>query len=537
MTATVDEVATGEPPRPDEPQPERRRRWPHRVLLAISVLAIVGAAVRVAVHDPTSLHVSGDQSAFTYQALSIAGGNLSYDAEDQAKWVELEWGEQPRGLFMQRRTAGGDVTWAFAKPYLYSLTIAGPLAAFGSYGITLVGGLLLLLYAWCWYAVGRTRWRPAPAAMVAAAATVASNAWPMAFPVHADLFVGVLTALVALGSVRLALGGPVDRDTGASAAVLSVTARVGWAVLAVAATGMLVTEKAPALVAVGPLLALALWRAPMRARVAAVVAGVVVVGLSVVPYLHYSDGASWNAYGGDRYYAPGSTPWSGGTIDNLVPWRTAESMSPNRVIEHLQDPSGDIPSAALTYVIGRHTGAVTHQPVVGTLAVAAGVAVWQARRRRAPGDSGAEGDVVPDDRVEAPAEPSALRPLVLGAAVLGLVGYVALYLISFTDNYFGGGQSVGNRYFLQISALVAVVPVAAGVRERVAMWAAAIGATLGVVLITPQLFQPEEAFYHLERTSPVQRWLPFDGSQAGNWRFVCDPDVDCSPPPVAPYPG
>ena len=529
MTTTAPDPTREQSPAPTvDLAPDRR--WPRTLLLALCLAAVLAAAVRVAVHDPTELPVSGDQSAFVYQAISIAGGNLSFDPADQEEWVELDWGEQPRGLFMQKRDADYEA-WAFAKPYGYSVLIAPFLAWFGPYGITFVGGLLLLAYAGCWYGIGRTRWRPAGAALVAAVATIGSNAWPMAFPAHADLFVAVLVGLAALASVRLVIGGRVDASDGSRGPELSKAWTVAWAIVGAATAGVLVTEKMPALVVVGPLLALGLWRSPMRARIAAVGVGAVVVAVSVVPYLVYSDGASWNAYGGDRYYAAGRTPWSGGTIDDLTPWRTAESMSPSRVLDRLEDPADDLPSAALTYVVGRHTGAVTHQPVIAALGVAALVAV--VRRRRRTDDDPDQATIGEDD----PADRARWSRWALIASAGGLAAYVVLYLVSFTDNYFGGGQSVGNRYFLQVSAMVAVIPIAARVTERAAMWAALVGGIAAAVLITPHLFQPDEAFYHLERTSPVQELLPFDGSQSGNWRFECDPDVDCVPPPLAPYPG
>ncbi len=120
------------------------------------------------------------------------------------------------------------------------------------------------------------------------------------------------------------------------------------------------------------------------------------------------------------------------------------------------------------------------------------------------------------------------------AAAGGILAYAGLYVITFTDNYFGGAQSIGDRYFLQISVLVAVVPVAAGVSGHGARWSAAVGAVAGVLLLHPLLTAPGEAFYHLERTSSLQELLPFDGSQADSWRFRCDPDISCEPPPVTP---
>ncbi len=511
-------------PSPTPPTESAKRRWPGVLALACCVLVVGGAALRVAVNDPTDQPLSGDQAAFTLQALSIAGGNLSYDTEDQQAWLELGWEPQPRGLFVQKRDEG----WAFAKPYGYSLLLAPFVEVAGATGISLVGAGLLLAYAGCWYAIGRTRWGPVGSAVVATAATVTSNAWLMAFPAHADLFVAVLVGVTALGSVRVLFGTPASRLDPSEPVPLSAVWTVAWACIATVAAAILVTEKLPALVAVGPLLAVALWRSPRRAQVVAVVLGVVVVAVSVVPYLYYSDGTSWNAYGGDRYYAPSTTPWSGGTEADLVPWHTAESMSPRRVLDSVTDPSADLPSATLTYAIGRHTGAFTFQPVVATLFAAALVALVRRQRRRRVRNQDDPGEA---DRTR----PDRTMTAALVAASAGLAAYAVLYLVTFTDNYFGGGQSIGNRYFLQVSVVAAVIAVTAGVSERAARWSGAIALALGVVLLHPLLTRPEQAFFHLERTSAAQDLLPFDGSQASSWRFRCDPEVSCVPPPVTPF--
>lgn len=473
----------------------RQSRWLDIVLVVVCLAVLGGAAIRIAVHDPTELPVSGDQSSFVYQALSLAGGNLSYDAADQDKWLDLGWEDQPRGLFVQRMDDG----WAFAKPVGYSVVLAPAVALAGAQGISLVGAGLLLAYAGCWFAAGRTRWRAPTALAVATVASVGSHAWLMAFPAHADLFVAVVVGLVVVASLRLA-----GRAAAGAGAVPLI-----WAGVAGAAGGLLVTEKLPALVAVGPVLAVALWRSPWRVRLVTAGVGVLVVAVSVVPYLYYSDGASWSAYGGDRFYAPSTTPWSGGTADDLVPWLTRESLSAGTVVDGIVDPSEDLASATLTYAVGRHTGALTFQPLAATLGAAALLAAVRHRRRHT--------DLV-----------------VAGAALVGVAGYAGLYLVAFTDNYFGGSQSVGNRYFLQISVLVAAVAVAGGVRDRAARWSAGVAAVAAVALLFPHLRQPEEAFYRIERTSTVQELLPFDGSQESSWRFRCEPDT-CVPPPVEPF--
>lgn len=487
-----------------------------RVLIGGCVLLLVAAAGRIVLHDPTSLPVSGDQASFTYQALSLRGGDLAYDGTDQARWLDLGWSDQPHGLFVQQRDDG----WAFAKPLGYSVLLAPALAAAGARGISLVGAGLLLAYAGCWFGIGRLRWDPPTAAVVATAATIASHAWFFGFPAHADLFVAVLVGLAALGAARVALA---ERH------------RAAWLCVATVAAGLLVTEKLPALVSLGPLLAVAVARAPGRARAIALAAGVVVVGASVLPYLYYSDGASWSAYGGDRYYALAATPWSGGRDADLIPWRTRDSLSPGFVADRLRHPDDDLPSAALTYAVGRHTGVATFMPIVPALGLAAAAAAW--RRRRSPGEpdpdpfSDGSPGVVPDGP---PQSASGSPALVATAAAAGLVTYAALYLVTFTTNYFGGGQSVGNRYFLQVSLLVPVVAVTAGVTWRAARWCAAAAAAWAVVGLGAQLRHPEEAFYRIDRTTAAQRQLPFDGSQSDAWRFQCEP-ATCVPPSLEPF--
>ncbi len=479
MTAPHDRTAPGRPARP--------------VLLLCGV-ALAAAVLRIAVHDPTDEPVSGDQASFTYQALSLLGGDLAYDAADQDRWLDLGWADQPHGLFVQQRDDG----WAFAKPLGYSVLLAPALVVADGRGIALVGAALVLAYAACWYGLGRLRWDRTGAAVVATAATLASHAWLFGFPAHADLFVAVLVGMAGLGAARVAL-----RSAAPSL----------WLAVSAVATGLLVTEKLPALVALAPLLVVAFLRAPGRARILAVVAGTAVVAVSVVPYLYYSDGASWSAYGGDRYYAIATTPWSGGTAADLTPWRTRESLSPSFVLDSLTDPSDDLPSAALTYAVGRHTGVATFFPIAAALGIAAVAAWWSRRRDEDPADRGG-----PD------------RAVALAAAG-GLVAYVALYLVVFTDNYFGGGQSVGNRYFLQVSLLVAVAAVAGGVTSRAARWCGAAAVAWALVVLGAQLRHPEEAFNRIDRTSAAQRRLPFDGSQKDAWRFQCEP-AECVPPPL-----
>ena len=183
---------------------------------------------------------------------------------------------------------------------------------------------------------------------------------------------------------------------------------------------------------------------------------------------------------------------------------------PGYVVDRLRDPDDDLPSAALTYAIGRHTGVATFMPIVPALGRGG-------RGRRVATPTVADGASRATALVGGGGRASAWSP------------YVALYLVAFTSNYFGGGQSVGNRYFLQVSLLVPVVAVTVGVTSAVARWCTAAAAAWAVVGLGAQLRHPEEAFYRIDRTTAAQRLLPFDGSQDARLAVP-----SASPPPASP---
>ena len=120
-------------------------------------------------------------------------------------------------------------------------------------------------------------------------------------------------------------------------------------------------------------------------------------------------------------------------------------------------------------------------------------------------------------------------PLLAVLAAAGLATYAGLYVVAFTDNYFGGGQSIGSRYFLQVSVVAAVVAVASPLTARAAGWCAAFAAAWALAVLHPHLRAPEEAFFRIDRTSAAQEILPFESTQVHSWRFTCAPGT-CQPP-------
>lgn len=453
----------------------RRDPWTAAAWLLL-VVATGWMLWHTARHDFRTQPLVADQAAQLLQGLSLAhdGNDLSYDALDVQRWRDVGWTTNPNGLYYQAFEGG----WAFAKPYLYSVLLVVPYRLFGpAVGVALTNSALLLALVGLSVAILRLWLRGPAVPLVAGAFVFASNAYFHAYPVVVDLFLAVGTA----GFAYLVLRGLRDGDH-------------RWTVAGLVVGAVLLSEKSPMALALGPLALVAWARLPgWRWKSAGAAVPLVLLALAVVPYLHYSDGASWSAYGGERYYAYSNVPFDpdadfASTPEPLrVP--TDETVSLDYVGDQLTSGWADTAQSAVYYVVGRHTGLVVSAPMA--LAVI-GLALWRVRRL--------------------PAE--ALAPL----AGIGL--YVAFYLVLFADNYYGGGQAVGNRYFLQIAPLVLAVAAAGRLPTRPLAGMALASVALSLVLWWPHHANPQEALVELDRTTPAQDLLPFEVNQLGAdyWR-------------------
>jgi hypothetical protein len=451
-------------------------RYPRRGLIALwAVVAAVGIVVLqgTLTHDFRTRPLVGDQSAHLLQALSLAydSHTLNFDAQDHARWQEVGWEPEPRGLFFQQYE--GD-RWAGAKPYGYALYLAPFIAVLGPVpGVAVANSLLLVLLIAVSIAILRTRFKGPVVPLAVTAFYLASYAYFYAYILHSELFLALLT-LLAFGAVLR------YRDTG----------RTPWAVAAFALMAFGVSEKLAFLPLFVPLAAYTLWRAPgIRVRLMLPTVGLIVFAVAVLPYLKYSDWQSFTPYGGDRYYAVTSVPFAGGTD-----YRSA-SFQVEGIREKLLAPVDDKLIAAGLYVAGRHTGMVAFIPAALFVLLAA-----IARARRADGWA--------------------------IAALLGVLGYIAFYVVMYPLNYYGGGQSLGNRYFLQMAPVVLVVAVMAGLPRRWLMGCSVAGILVALAMIWPHHLRPGIAFDNLAKTSPLQLLLPFEHNQDYWGSFICY-EEDC----------
>jgi hypothetical protein len=203
----------------------------------------------------------------------------------------------------------------------------------------------------------------------------------------------------------------------------------------------------------------------------------------------------------------------------LTPLTTDEVITVSFALDQLRSPSQDLPGATLTYLVGRHTGVLTFLPIVPAL-VGAGIynLVRSRAHRRSVSESGGltaqdDTDVAVDVVVGQERDAVSAVPSMAWAGVAGLLLYAGFYLLLFTNNYYGGGQSIGSRYFLQFSTIAVVVPVAAGISSRAVHRCAAFAGIWALVVLGPHLLNADTAFVDLWRTSSVQRFLPYDGTQ------------------------
>lgn len=449
-------------------------RW--QVAGIIVLLAFIAVqSFRVASFDVRDGPLVGDQASHLMQAQSIAAdANLSFDVDDHTRFTDLGWG-QPRGLFFQTTDDG----YSFAKPYGYSVWASPFVVAFGAIrGFAIANTVLLLGLTACCHLILRSRLDDLTALALTTVFVFGSNAYPFAYVIHPDLFLATLTAAVA-------------------ALALSVHRRPRPVVVAALAALMSfgISEKPTLGMVYAALGFAAMWRSrtEVRAVAAGVVTGVVAMGVSVAPYLWASGFSSWNPYSGERFISPGGDVAFDATpeVATVFPTMAERFFSVSYWFDVLGDEQREIVESAGYVFIGRHTGML---PFLSAAFVLLLVVVW---RRRAEWNRDA------------------------ALAFSGLAAYVVFYVALFPFNYFGGGQTIGNRYLLQVIPALLVVVVLLDIPRRVIWRSTVVAAALSLLFMGPTHRDPDRAFWLLARSSVAQELLPFEYDRRDDIVFAC----------------
>jgi hypothetical protein len=452
-----------------------RRWWPLLALLVVTAAFVILAAV----HDFRSEQPRGDQTAHVQLALSIAydSHTLNFDRFDAQRWRELGWpaAPVPMALFFQRYKDG----WAASKPYGYPLAMAPFVAALGPRGLDVGNAVLLLALVLISFLLALRRFDVTTAALLVGAFYFASLIYLYAYPIMTELF----EALLAL----LAFGG---------AYMFHRSGKVPWVFATFAVMAFGVVEKAAFLVLCAPLAALMLWELRRRRGVliGALAFGVLAVAVSVAPYLKYSDANSFTPYAGERYQVkPVPTarePWVGGRPGtDYYPVAVTEGNVLDNIVS---GKVSDRFQSAAYYFVGRYTGVLVTVPLALLLLVALLVTLPKANRWGV-------------------------------AALLGVLFYIGFYVLVFPKNYYGGGQSIGDRYFVQMAPAILVAALFSPIGARAARWLAVAAIGLSLILTLPLHRDPSGAYADPLRTTAIQRLLPLETNQDYTWFLKGDP--------------
>ncbi|HSD27527.1 MAG TPA: hypothetical protein VLL75_09490, partial [Vicinamibacteria bacterium] len=449
----------------------------------------------------------GDGATYYAMAWSVARDlDLRFDAGDLAR-VRAEYPNGPQGLFLKRASGGLTIDvsagfpWArrvrpdegrlyYAKAFAHPLVAAPLVALLGTRGLTLANGLLLSAALWLAFFVLRRRGFPPGTGLAVAAGLLLLTVTPvyLVWPTPEIFGLALVSAALAawvsgrplLSAVLFGIAGYVKPPNVLMAAPLGLSA-------------LLPAEGEPL---VGPGLGRRLVESLRRGAVLALAAGSL-YGLNAVATgeLNYQGGERKTFYGRFPFDAAGSTFEDSGTwmvtnqVGPLVAGRDDESVTvqsgparnPAEIRESLAWNLG-------YFWVGRFGGALAY-----FFPAAAALALFLLGGRRDRGGW-----------------------LALFSIVLSWLAYVWII----PDNWYGGGGTVGNRYFLNLlPAFVFLVP------PRRARWVAAAAVAGAAIFLAPLLISPVRHSLHPgdHATRAVFRALPAELTMLNDLSVFTEP--------------
>jgi hypothetical protein len=427
-----------------------------RLLLGLLWAAIVGASALVDFPARSGRQFWGDGATYYAMTWSLAeDGDLVFDGRDLAR-VRREFPSGPQGIFLKRAKEGRIY---FAKAFVHPVAAAPFVKAFGTRGLMVANGLAFAAALVALYVIGRARALSAPASLLLAAVLLGAGVAPVYVVWPAPEILNV--ALIAGGLACWVRGHPF----------------VGAVLLGIATYSKPYNLFTALPLGVEPFLPGLARAVPGRDRVLlrglgqSALRGVFLLGTVAALFgLNAAITGEANYQGGERktFYGefPGDLRADGRevTFGNTGIWMTTNRPGPT--VEG-DEPAhrGEGPPRARSEIresflrnlgyfwVGRFGGALPYfMPAVLALVVFV---------LRGPRDAWG------------------------WMAFAGLVVSWLFYLYMIPDNWYGGGGTVGNRYFLNLLPLATfLVPTG-----RVA-WIAVPSVAWAIVALGPLLAAP-----------------------------------------------
>ncbi len=447
------------------------------VLVAVTV-ALAGATLAIDLPRASDREFWGDGATYYAMAWSLARDlDLRFDAGDLAR-VRAEYPNGPQGLFLKRASGGltidaaGGFPWVrrvrpeegrlyYAKAFAHPLVAAPLVAVLGTRGLTLANGLLLSAALWLAFGILRRRGFGPWTALAGAAGLLLLTVTPVYVVWPGPEIFGL--ALITAGLAAWAAGRPL-----LAAALFGIAGYVKPPnVLMAAPLGLEPLLPQPGEPFLGPGRGRRLGESLRRGAVLAMAAACL-YGLNAVATgeLNYQGGARKTFYGRFPFDAAGST------FDDSGAWMTTNQLGPlvsGRDDDSVTEQSGparnpaeireSLPWNLVYFWVGRFGGALAYfVPAVAAL----GLFLLGGRRDRGGW-------------------------LALLSIVLAWLAYIWII----PDNWYGGGGTVGNRYFLNLlPAFLFLVP-----PER-ARWVAAAAVGGVTLFVGPLLVSPVHHSLH-----------------------------------------
>ena len=402
--------------------------------LALALLLLYGGVALTVDFPRAAMGIQSDEATYYMMGHSLAeDADLAYRRDDLVRvWKEFSSG--PAGLFLKR---GSDVldwglmlrppfVWTrtqpapdtsrlfYGKSFVYPLVAAPFVKVFGTNGFLVLHALLLAGVAWCAFLFLHARSPALPSAILAGAFVMAT-----VVPVY---FVWITPELFNFAVVFFAYFCWLYKEVATPAEMPRALRWLGPArsdVLAGALLGIATFSKPTSALLLLPVLAYLLWRRRIARTVATGVVFAVVAGGLFGANAAIS--GEWNYQGGDRktfvWEFPFQTPTA--TFDSIDTKAASRDEALTGIIFDRRVFWTNLAGNLRWYFVGRYSGLLAYY----ASAVFALVAFLAAPRRR----------------------PS-WQWLVLAGAVVQIL----LFVISLPHTWFGGGGSVGNRYFMGV---------------------------------------------------------------------------------------
>ncbi len=410
----------------------------------------------------------GDEATYLMQAQSLAWDfDVRYSRHDYDRFV-AQWGTTPDGLILQ--SGDGGRTLVYAKPAAYALWIAPFLRLSPTRGAAVANTLLLAFAALL--AARTLERRLGPAAPLWVAVWIfASVAFAYVFWAHSDLFLMSLAAI----ALALAYGAPRagEAEEGRGRTALRWAAAGLLLGLVFASRPFYGTLLLPAALAVPP---------PVRRLGLAMLAAGAVAAILGSGLTHLAEADSWTPYSGERQSFDAKT---GFPLVNLPPesWQQRGVGRGNRSW-YPSDVVGPRLTAwnSLYFLTGRDVGILPY-----FLPLLLGLAAF----RRGEGR---------------------------GTLILAALAAAACFLITRPFNFYGGGGTIANRYFLPVYPAFWF---AAGrpIRASWAFLAPILAAVCAAPFLLPLWHQPRAYLLDAENgyryvSAAAVRLLPYETTQS-----------------------